>query len=179
MTDYAADSFLSGGSGRSGIAALLDLSLRFVADGADCDFLALSGSGVGPGALSAAGQILAVADSPVAVDRLKASDILRKRASEIAFDDELVLQHRRNGRDVLVGDLIGFGAGFDFRAFDQFRRDGGSDSVDVPEGVFDALVPRDVNSYDSRHVSWVLRFNLVSVCDADCASIRRGPCLCV
>ena len=179
MTDYAADSFLSGGSGRSGIAALLDLSLRFVADGADCDFLALSGSGVGPGALSAAGQILAVADSPVAVDRLKASDILRKRASEIAFDDELVLQHRRNGRDVLVGDLIGFGAGFDFRAFDQLRRDGGSDSVDVPEGVFDALVPRDVNSYDSRHVSWVLRFNLVSVCDADCASIRRGPCLCV
>ena len=126
-----------------------------------------------------AGQILAVACSAIAVDRLKASDILSERTSEIAFDNELILKHRRDGGDILVCYLVGFGARLDFGAFHKFRCNSGSDSVDVPEGVFDALVPRDVNSYDSRHVSWVLRFNLVSVYDADCVNIQREPCLCV
>ena len=144
--------FAGGGFGRGCLVGSGGAALGLVADGADGNAFAFAGTGVGFGPLSADRQVAAVTDAAVAVDLLETAHILRQLTAEIAFHYKVVLQHHRDRRDIFVRDLIGFRSGFDFRAFDQFFGDFRPDSINVPESKFDPLVPRNVNTDNSRHV---------------------------
>jgi hypothetical protein len=151
IVDYAAVRlFLACGCGSCG-TALFDLTLRFITDSTNCDLFTLSCTGIGTGTLTMAGKTLAMAGAAVTVDGLQTADVLCKLTTEVTFHDKVVLKHGCDCGNIFVRKLAGFDGGVDICTLDDFCCNSRTDSIDVPERKFNALVRRDVNSNDSGH----------------------------
>ena len=75
---------------------------------------AFAGTGVGAGTLTANGEAATMADATVAVDRLKALEILLQFAAQITFDGVLVfLNDLDDAVELLVGQAFRANVGAD------------------------------------------------------------------
>ena len=88
-----------------------------------------------------------MADTTVAVDRLKAFKIALNFAAEVAFDRNFIRVDRNDdgvelfGREILRADV-----GIDVGLLENFFRVAGSQSVNIRQGGFDAFVAGNVYS---------------------------------
>ena len=134
-------------------AALLagQTTLSFVTDSTDCNLFTFTGTGIGFGTLSTARQIAAVADTAVAVDLLQAADVSGNSTAEVTFDEQVILQDLGDLSDLILREIAGHEVAVDTDFSDDFQRLGGSDTVEITQRIFNALVSRNVNTDDSRH----------------------------
>jgi len=121
----------------------------------DADGLArsLAGTGIRASALTADREAATMADATVAVDRLKALQILLEFAAKIAFDDKLVfLDNLNDAVQLLIGQLFSANVGVDFGLLENELGAGRSDAINIRQGGFDPFVTGDINTEKTWHM---------------------------
>jgi len=113
----------------------------------------LSGAGVGARALATNRQATTMADAAIAIDRLKALEILLQLASQIAFNDVLVFRdHLDDPVELLIGQALGANIGADFSLFEDQLGPGRPNAVNVGESGFNPFVTGNIDTEEARHI---------------------------
>ena len=76
----------------------------------------------------------------------QASYVLGHFATQISLDAIVRLYHVDDTRQFLVRQIVRFLAGTDLRFRDDFTRRCGTNSVEIPQRVLDALLPGYINT---------------------------------
>ena len=119
--------------------------------------------GIGGSALAADGQSAPVADSAIAVDGLEALKIALHFAAKIAFDDNLERIDRMDDGIQLLGRQF-FGPDVRVHVGDlqDASRVTGTDTVNVGERSFDALVTGNLYSKKAWHNIFEVGFGIMA-----------------
>src|SRR5207344_703874 len=135
---------------------------------------ALTGAGVGAGALTAYGQATAVTTSLVATDLNFAPDVGGNLATKVTFDLIVGLDPVAKRNEVLVGQLVDAEVATDLGGLEGLQGAGLAYAVDVGEGDLEALVAREINPNEACHEAGTT-FRLVDAGLRGCAldKLRR------
>ena len=100
--------------------------------------------------LAAHGQPAAVADAPIAVDRLQPFQVALNLTSKIALDRQFTRGDRLDNLiELLVAKILCPRVGADIHLLEDPLRGARADAVNVGQRRFDALVARDINAKES------------------------------
>ena len=109
--------------------------------------LALAGTGVGAGPLTAHRQAALVADPAVTIDGSEPLQLRLALAAEVAFHlDRLGLDHLGDLDELFLTELSGADVGVDARMFKDLGRRGATDAKHVGQRSFDALLIGNFNA---------------------------------
>src|SRR3989454_7356685 len=115
--------------------------------------LALPRAGVGVGALAAHRQAAAVADAAVGADVHEALDVHRDLAPQVALDLQLALDDLAHPRRLLVRPRLDPLVAVDVGLLEDVDRGGLADPVDIRDRNLPPLLPRQIHSRHSRHIT--------------------------
>lgn len=92
-----------------------------------------------------------MAETAVATNRDKATDILRNLTAQVTLDHVAVLEDLRDGRKVVLTQIARLEGRIDLGALTDSLCGGRADTVEVRQGRLYALIVRNVYSKDSGH----------------------------
>jgi hypothetical protein len=128
-----------------------------IAHHADGFTRAFASACVGLSALATDRQAAQMANSPVALDTLKALEVHADFAAQVTFDDVFaILDGMHNLGKLLFGQILRADIGIDIRLDQDVFGVGGPDTVNIAQSNVDALVRGDFDANDTSHKSkWV------------------------
>ena len=92
-----------------------------------------------------------MAETAVATNRDKATDILRNPTAQVTLDHVAVLQDLGDGQKVILAQIACLEGRIDLGALADALSGGRADTVEVRQGRLYALIVRNVYSKDSGH----------------------------
>ena len=81
----------------------------------------------------------------------KNADVGGDSTTEVTFDQEIILKHFGNGGDLILSQVFGHQVTVDTDFFDDFQGFRRTDTVEIAQRIFDALVSGDVHTNDTGH----------------------------
>ena len=105
------------------------------------------------GVLTSGRETAAVAESSVGTDLDEAANVALNLAAEVTFDLVIAVQNLSKMADFLLGQIANLLARVDAGFLKKLNDVVLADAVQDGQGVNDRLVPRKVDTCDSRHKS--------------------------
>jgi len=127
----------------------LDLTLLriWIADHTDCPATALTGAGIGLGALTSNGKTSAVADATIALDLSQTLEVTLLLSAQVALNHDIVaLDDVNDLRELLVGELTSTNVRINSSLNEDFTCGAIPDPINIREGSLNSLIVWNLDS---------------------------------